>query len=70
VKMELNSEDLVEPNPSSLGRLHTDYPMDASADRFKRNVRKQLKDLKESTDRLVGAISRFEGSQKEVDWRG
>jgi hypothetical protein len=40
--------------------------MDASADRFKRNVSKQVKDLKESTDRLVGAISRFEGHMKRL----
>jgi hypothetical protein len=43
--MELNLEDLVEPNPSNVGHLHTDYPMDASVDRFKRNVRKNIKDF-------------------------
>jgi hypothetical protein len=69
VKMELNPENLVEPNPSNVGHLHTDYPMDASVDRFKRNVRKHIKDLKESTDRLVVAMSRFVGSQEESDQR-
>jgi hypothetical protein len=43
--------------------------MDASADRFKRNMQKQVKDLKESTDQLVGAFSRFQESHDEADWQ-
>jgi hypothetical protein len=69
VKMELSPEKLVEPNPSSVGHLHTDYPMDALADRFKRKVRKHVKDLRESTDNLVAAMLRWEESQEEVDQR-
>jgi hypothetical protein len=69
VKMESDSEDLITLNPSNVGPLHTDYPMDASADRFRRNIHKQVKDLKESTDQLVGALSRFEESRDEADWQ-
>jgi hypothetical protein len=69
VKMESDSEDLIELNPSNVGRLHPDYTMDASADRFKRNVQKQVRDLKEYTDQLVVAFSRFEASHDESDWQ-
>jgi hypothetical protein len=68
VEIELNPGDSIMPNPSNVGHLHTDYPMDTSTDRFKKNINKQVKDLKESTDRLVGAISRFEESREEADW--
>jgi hypothetical protein len=67
--MESDSEDLIALNPSNVGHLHTDYPMDASADRFRRNMQKQVKDLKESTDQLVEAFSRFKGSRDEADWQ-
>jgi hypothetical protein len=67
--MESDSEDLIVLNPSNMGHLHPDYPMDASVDRFKRNIQKQVKDLKESTDQLVGAFSRFEESRDETDWQ-
>jgi hypothetical protein len=67
VEMESDSEDLIALNPSYVGHLHTDYPMDASADLFRRNM--QVQDLKESTDQLVGAFSRFEESRDEADWQ-
>jgi hypothetical protein len=69
MEMESDSEDLIALNPSNVGHLHPDYPMDASADRFKSNMQKQVKDLKESTDQLVGAFSRFEESCDETDWQ-
>jgi hypothetical protein len=65
--MESDSEDLILLNPSNVRRLHPDYPMDAMAGRFKQNVQKQVRNLKESTDQLVGAFLRFEASRTEGD---
>jgi hypothetical protein len=65
--MESDSEDLILLNTSNVGRLHPDYLMDAMAGRFKRNVQKQVRNLKESTNQLVGAFFRFEASHTEGD---
>jgi hypothetical protein len=46
VKMELDPDDLILLNPSNVGRLHPDYPMDATAGRFKQNVQKQVTHLR------------------------
>jgi hypothetical protein len=65
--MELDPEDLIILNSSNVGRLHLDYPMDATAGRFKQNIQKQVKHLRESTDQLVGAFFSFEALHKEGD---
>lgn len=67
--MDSDSEDLIILNPSNVGRLHPDFPMDTTAGRFKRNIQKQVKHLREATDQLVGAWSRFEASHKKGDWQ-
>jgi hypothetical protein len=43
VKMDAGSEDLDNMNPSNVGRLHPDFPMDTTAGRFKRNLQKANK---------------------------
>jgi hypothetical protein len=65
--MDSDSEDLIILNPSNVRRLHPDFPMDTTAGRFKRNIQKQIKRLREATDQLGGAWSRFEFSHNEGD---
>jgi hypothetical protein len=67
--MDSDSEDLIILNPSNVGRLHPDFPMDTMAGCFKQNIQKQIKRLREATDQLMGAWSRFEVSHKEGDWQ-
>jgi hypothetical protein len=67
--MDPDSEDLININLSNVGRLHPDFPMDTTAGRFKRNLQKQIKHLKEAPDRLRKALTRFEFSRSEGDWQ-
>jgi hypothetical protein len=65
--MDDGSADLVAVNPSNLGHLHPDFPMDPNVDRFKRRLRVHLLRLEGATDQLAGALIQFETTQNKVD---
>jgi hypothetical protein len=46
-------------NAANLGRLHPDFPMDPSIDRFERKLRSNMDRVKKATDRLDGVVGRY-----------
>jgi hypothetical protein len=46
-------------NGANLGRLHPDFPMDPSTDRFERKLPSNMDRVKKATDRLDGVVGQY-----------
>jgi hypothetical protein len=46
-------------NGSNMGRLHPDFPMDPSTDRFERKLRSNMDRVKKATEELDGVVGRY-----------
>jgi hypothetical protein len=55
---------------ANLGRLHPDFPMDPSTDRFERKLRSNMDRVKKATDRMDGVLRQYELTHSEVDLGG
>jgi hypothetical protein len=56
--MEEGLADQTVVNGTNLGRLHPDFPMDPSTDRFERKLRSNMDRVKKATDGLDGVVGR------------
>jgi hypothetical protein len=65
--MEEGSADLIVVSGSNLGRLHPDFPMDPSTDRFERKLWSNMDRLGRATDQIDGVVKRYESTCSELD---
>jgi hypothetical protein len=70
--MDNGSANLIELESvqgANLGRLHTDYPVDRTTERFKRRLQGSLFRLEGATDELSVALAKFDGKREENELR-
>jgi hypothetical protein len=65
--MEEGSADLIVVSGSNLGRLHPDFPMDPSTDRFERKLLSNMDRLGRATDQIDGVVKQYELTHSELD---